>query len=671
MKRKIGWFIFTVLVLNSFGINAQLTPNEAILQMGRGINVGNTMEATPTEGSWGNFFQKYFYDDYASAGFTCIRIPITWKFHVQKNSPYTINQKWLARIDTVVTWGLNKGLYIIINAHHEVGLKGIDTMKNLTAKADTFVKYDSIWSQIATHFKDKSDHLLFEILNEPDPMSEAMVDSFNSSVLRIIRKTNPTRIVLYSGNQWSRAAQLEAAKIPNKNDKYLIGYYHPYDPSNFVLNAVGTYGSTSDINTTIAAFNQIESWSKTNNIPVTANEMGAENACDYNSRMIYYATMVEQAISNGQSFNVWDDNGSFATYLRSARKWDDSKDVIIHTYKESPTQLKALVTDTTVSLSWLNRASLNDSIYLDRRTATTVFTSIAKLSPTASQFHDSALKMHTVYYYRLRTKRLPDSVGLYSYPIAATIIGVRKPFLGYPVEVPGTIQAENYDIGGEGQTYHDIDAKNKGGAYRLTEGVDIEARIDSGYQICYVADGEWTQYSIHVNQSGLYQIINYTASPNGGGKYNFTIGNISTSSVSVPKTGDSMTLAASSTLKVPLDSGNQILTFHILLGTSYTFYIDRFVIIHDTSKSAITNQNLANDFLVYPNPAGSKIIIQKQKSNTPSKLEVYNILGLKMKTEVLNDEKNVISLDDIGNGVYIFVLKSEDSFKTVKVVIKH
>lgn len=492
--------ISTLLIFNAF---SQLTPQEAILQMGRGINIGNTMEA-PNEGLWGNTVQKYYFDDYVNAGFTCVRIPITWKYHTSGKSPYTLNQSWLARVDTVVTWGLNKGLFITINAHHEDGLKAIDTMKNLTAKADTFVKYDSIWSQISRHFKDKSDHLMFEILNEPNPMSEVMVDSFNSSVLRIIRKTNPTRIVLYSGNQWSRAAQLEAAKIPNKNDKYLIGYYHPYDPSNFVLNAVGTYGSTGDINTTITAFNQIQSWSNTHNIPVTANEFGALNTCDYNSRMIWYATMVEQAISNGQAFNVWDDNGSFRTYIRSTRKWDDSKDVIIHTYKESPTQLKAVVKDTTVTLTWTNRTSLNDSIYLDRRTASTAFTPIAELGPTSSQFYDSALNKNTVYYYRLRTKF--DSIDLCSYPVSANILGVRKPYLGYPSVIPGTIQAENFDLGGLNVAYFTSGNINQGKAYRPNEGVGIEARPDSGYQLDYVSDGEWTSYTINCVQNGLYRI---------------------------------------------------------------------------------------------------------------------------------------------------------------------
>ncbi len=449
----------------------------------------------------------------------------------------------------------------------------------------------------------------------------------------------------------------------------MIGYYHPYDPSSFALDALGTYGSTSDISTTVSAFDQIDTWSKTNNIPVTADEMGAENACDYNSRMIYYATMVEQAISRGESFNIWDDNGYFQTYIRDTRKWDDSKDVIIHTYKESPTQLKAVVNDTTVSLSWLNRTTLNDSIILDRRTNLTDFAPIAKLDSTSTQFHDSALIRNTIYYYRLRT-RLKDSIDLYSYPVAVNILGIRKPYLGYPLEVPGIIQAEDFDLGGLDVAYYTSDNINQGGAYRPTEGVGIEARPDSGYQLDYVSNGEWVSYTIHVKQKALYRIDVYTASQDGGGTYNFKIGTETTKTVSVPKTNDWTTLAVSSTYAVSLDTGVQVLYFNIISGTNTPFNIDRFVFTVDSSASINSLAENQDKFQVCPNPASSLLTIQKSM-NGPVTLEIFNMLGLKIKTEILYNDKNIVSFEGIRDGIYLLILKSGNFTETKKVIIKH
>jgi len=198
-------FFISIIILNlSIGAFSQLTPQEAAQQMKRGINIGNSLDAAPTETSWGNpLIQEYYFDDIVSAGFTSVRIPVTWRYHFSPKAPYTIDEKWLARVDTIVSWGLKRDLIITLNLHHEAGLKAINTMTDQAAKADTLARYDSIWSQIASHFKDKSDHLLFEMLNEPQTMSKASLDSFNVRVLSIIRRTNPTRIVLYSGTSYT------------------------------------------------------------------------------------------------------------------------------------------------------------------------------------------------------------------------------------------------------------------------------------------------------------------------------------------------------------------------------------------------------------------------------------------------------------------------------------
>jgi hypothetical protein len=69
--------------------------------------------------------------------------------------------------------------------------------------------------------------------------------------------------------------------------------------------------------------------------------------------------------------------------------------------------------------------------------------------------------------------------------------------------LPGTIQAEDFDTGGEGVTYHDTTAGNRGGVYRQTS-VDLEATVDTsfGYNVGWIAPGEWLAYSVDVRQSG-------------------------------------------------------------------------------------------------------------------------------------------------------------------------
>ncbi len=111
-----------------------------------------------------------------------------------------------------------------------------------------------------------------------------------------------------------------------------------------------------------------------------------------------------------------------------------------------------------------------------------------------------------------------------------------SPYSGSPAPVPGTIQAEDFDNGGEGVGYHDSGPNNVGGAYRST-GVDIEAG-GSGYDVGWIAAGEWTNYTVNVASSGTYTIALRVASANGGSLHvGFNGSSGVWQAVTVPNTG--------------------------------------------------------------------------------------------------------------------------------------
>src|SRR5438552_3090900 len=111
------------------------------------------------------------------------------------------------------------------------------------------------------------------------------------------------------------------------------------------------------------------------------------------------------------------------------------------------------------------------------------------------------------------------------------------PYSGSPAPVPGTIQAENFDNGGEGVGYHDSGSNNMGGAYRQT-GVDIENTSGGGYDIGWLAAGEWTNYTVNVASAGTYTVQLRVASPNGGSLHvGFNTTSHAWNAVTVPSTG--------------------------------------------------------------------------------------------------------------------------------------
>jgi aryl-phospho-beta-D-glucosidase BglC (GH1 family) len=299
-----------------------VSPVEAIKLMGRGINMGNTLEA-PSEGAWsGGMAQEYYFDDYKQAGFTCVRIPVTWDGHTTTVPPYSVDTSWMDRVEQVVDWGLKRGLFIVLDAHHETWLKTNYTQENMQ-------RFESIWRQIATRFKNKSDRLVFEILNEPHPMSFDDLNNLNSQILTVIRESNPTRLVVFSGNEYDGYGVLINTLIP-KGD-HLIGTFHYYDPYSFAGQGQGTWGTDTDQQTLANCFNQVADWSKQHNVPVLLGEFGAVSKCDLDSRHKFYTACVQQALANGFAFTAWDDNGDFQIYQRTTRTWNEIKNILIDT----------------------------------------------------------------------------------------------------------------------------------------------------------------------------------------------------------------------------------------------------------------------------------------------------------------------------------------------------
>jgi hypothetical protein len=379
-----------------------LTPQEAIVQMMRGINIGNTME-----NGMNGPIQEYYFDDYKAAGFTCVRIPVKWGDHTSNNFPYTIDDSWMNTVEKVVDWGLERNLFIIVNGHHENWLK---QNYNAANKA----RYDSIWSQISSRFKDKSDKLLFEIINEPFDMTTAEVNDLNLRIIPIIRRTNPTRIIIYSGKDYCGLNLLFEAAIPD--DDYMMGYFHSYDPWDFAGEGNGTWG-VSDVNAAKARFTEAAQWTLRTNIPVMLSEFGARTKCDYNSRMLYYATHVEEAIRNNVAFQAWDDAGWFSIYERATRSWPEVKDILTKAHPDSPTALKVFFNgNSTVTLSWQNRTTANDKIIIERKVNDGEFVGHAELPADAVQFTDTDLVSGKSYYYRIISS-FSKSSDFYSYPI--------------------------------------------------------------------------------------------------------------------------------------------------------------------------------------------------------------------------------------------------------------
>lgn len=214
----------------------------------------------------------------------------------------------------------------------------------------------------------------------------------------------------------------------------------------------------------------------------------------------------------------------------------------------------------------------------------------------------------------------------------------QAPFLGNPFVFPTRVQAEDYDSGGEGVAYHDVDATNNGSQYRTTGGVDIEACGDAGggFNVGWVNPGEYMEYTTEVPVSGSYTIDIRVASQSTGGAFHLTFnGTNATGNVVVPVTGGWQSWTTVSTTAT-LNAGPQIMRF---VPTASGFNINYFEVV--SAPSAVLPDGGPTRNLLYaafPNPFNRTTAIRYDlQDRGPVRLSIFDVHGRLIKTLVAGE----------------------------------
>jgi len=138
--------------------------------------------------------------------------------------------------------------------------------------------------------------------------------------------------------------------------------------------------------------------------------------------------------------------------------------------------------------------------------------------------------------------------------------GASTPYSGTPIALPGRLEAENYDKGGEGVAYHDTTAGNAGNVYRK-DGVDIKASTDTGggYIIGWTTKGEWLQYSVQAASARTYAIDVRVASNGAGGTFHIEIDGVNvTGAMTATNTGGWQTYTTLTKTGVSVTAGPHV-----------------------------------------------------------------------------------------------------------------
>lgn len=316
----------------------RIDPFTAVRQMGAGWNLGNTLDAIPTEGSWSPPVTASTFDHIKAAGFQSVRIPITWTHHMGEAPAYKVDPVWMDRVSEVVDMALEREFYVVLNVHHDSWeWANLSEQNNLEEKHR---KLQVLWKQIADRFKNRSERLIFETLNEPAGSTAEDANQYNKmnkNILEVIRKSgghNKERLVLLPGLNTNIESTIKWFKTPDPRDPNLLLTVHNYDPWNFVSRNWGTT-HWDDRSYFDNLFGQLDAFSKQIGMPVIIGEYGtlALGTVEKHSKWVYFDRFVRAAHKYGMAAMVWDIG--IDHFDRANEVWIDpvNRDIILHASK--------------------------------------------------------------------------------------------------------------------------------------------------------------------------------------------------------------------------------------------------------------------------------------------------------------------------------------------------
>jgi len=234
-----------------------------------------------------------------------------------------------------------------------------------------------------------------------------------------------------------------------------------------------------------------------------------------------------------------------------------------------------------------------------------------------------------------------DDEGAFSSDTANITVGAgcgQGPYPGSPFVPPTRVEAEDFDIGGEGIAYHDFEPENLGHEYRTSEGVDVQTCSDEGggYNLGWILVGEWLEYTIDVPAAGTYPIEVRVASPNLGGTFHIEFNGVDgTGDVDVPVTGGWQTWTTVHT-EATLPAGVQIMKF---VPTVQGFNLNYFDILPAALANTPDVQSTGHILHpCYPNPFNPATTLSYELASPAAvNLVIYDVTG-KLVRELVSAE---------------------------------
>ncbi len=307
----------------------------------KGVNFTNWLEYRTAEQIDAQLFTKQDFVNVKKLGCDVVRLPIHFERICEGIADYTIPVKILEILDKVAAWAEELKIYVIFDFHN-------NTHADSVTSTDVEKVLNPIWKQLAERYKDASEYIVYELMNEPHGIDIELWNEIIFRLFKMVRSIDKKHYIIAGGADWNSLAAMKT--LPDFEDDKVIYTFHFYDPHTFthqgapwahmerVINIpfpydpermpalpenpteeerqkFETYPEQGTVEAVEAFFDQYVEFSVQRNSPVFCGEFGCFIPfIKHEERVNWYEIVTNRLEERGIARTSWDYYGSFGIY---------------------------------------------------------------------------------------------------------------------------------------------------------------------------------------------------------------------------------------------------------------------------------------------------------------------------------------------------------------------
>lgn len=314
--------------------------NSNIVSLSKGISYSGVFEKSGIANisKTDKIFDKATFEDIAAQGFDHVRIPVDFSSNTDDTTTdYKFVSGTLEKVDIAVKKAMQAGLTVVLDFHQACKLNDDTLYTNPTAVSPKYIK---IWEQLAEHYKDYPEALVFEVINEPavddTTFTNAILMKLQEQVLDISKSANANRNIIVTVRNANSSYQLSDLSDKLKNDSNVIVSAHCYDPMYFTHQGATwikdnegniKYPAGVTFTETVAddikkAINNCAAFEKATGRTVILGEFGVYlNGASMSDATQYIKAVTDYCAEKNIDWCYWEYNSGFGAYNESAKTW--------------------------------------------------------------------------------------------------------------------------------------------------------------------------------------------------------------------------------------------------------------------------------------------------------------------------------------------------------------